>query len=152
MKEKICILGSIHPILGIDSIHTRVNHQAIQCYHCLVLLKFFLHQPPQCCFWAPTCTTLKPSLKSVLCGIWTTQTIHWTFAVAFKTCLMPEDVLLFFFHQISSSFSSDTILIIVLLWNIPTYSSIGLKGINGTMPGWKFVSVLHWKYGWDKKR
>ena len=94
MQEKICILGSIYPIIVMDSIHIGTNHHAIQLYHCLVLLKFFC-RPLQCCFWAPTCTTLKPSLKSVLCNMWTMQTVYWTFTLTLKTGLIPEDELLF---------------------------------------------------------
>lgn len=124
-----------------DSIHSGVNHWAIQCYYCIVLLKFFLYKLLQCCFWAPSCATLKFFTK-ISHVIWTMQTFQWTLSL--KSYLIPKDGLLFISQQISSSLSSNTILIVALLWKFCyeislTYFSIRLKGINDIMSDWKFL-------------
>lgn len=70
------------------------------------------------------------------------QTFQWTLSL--KSYLIPEDGLLFISQQISSSLSSNTILIVALLWKFCyeislTYFSIWLKGINDMMSDWKFL-------------
>lgn len=70
------------------------------------------------------------------------QTFQWTLSL--KSYLIPEDGLLFISQQISSSLSSNIILIVAQLWKFCyeislTYFSIWLKGINDIMSDWKFL-------------